>query len=139
MRNTLAFAAIAVFGLAAPAAAWDMNRDGYDYAPACSAPVAPARIDAASRDAVAAFLAASDSYQQCLGRALGARQDMAFFAKTNVSAEAVRQIEGHARAITASISRAPRNGISAFGAPMREDAPPARMMPQGLRVCRSRR
>lgn len=98
MRNTLAFAAIAVFGLAAPAAAWDMNRDGYDYAPACSAPVAPARVDAGSRDAVAAFLAASDSYQQCLGRALGARQDMAFFAKTNVSAEAVRQIEGRARA-----------------------------------------
>jgi hypothetical protein len=98
MRKTLAFAAIAFFGLAAPAAAWDMNRDGYDYAPACSAPAAPVRIDAGSRDAVTAFIAASDSYQQCLGRALGARQDTAFFAKTNVSAAAVRQIEGRARA-----------------------------------------
>lgn len=97
MRKTLAFSAVALIGLAAPAAAGDASPDAYDYAPACTAPVPPATIDAKSHDAVTAFIAASDSYQHCLGRALGAQQDTAFFAKTNVPTAVVKQIEGRAR------------------------------------------
>jgi hypothetical protein len=97
MRKTLVLSAIVFIGLAAPAAAWDASPDAYDYAPACKAPVPPATIDANSHEAVTAFIAASDSYQQCLGRALGAQQDTAFFAKTNVPTVVVKQIEGRAR------------------------------------------
>jgi hypothetical protein len=94
MSNKLVFAVAAFLAAAGPAVAWDAEQDPYNYAPACGAPVPPSTIDAGSHDAVTAFLAASDSYQQCLGRALGARQDMAFFAKTNVPVVVVKQIEG---------------------------------------------
>jgi len=91
---------------ALPAAASDpaAPQDDFDYTPACSPPAAPAAVDAttqaqldAAHDAVNAFMAASDSYQRCLGRALGARQDLAFFAKTNVPVVVTKQIERKAR------------------------------------------
>ena len=95
MLNRILFAAASLAVIATPAAAW--GQDEYNYAPACTAPMPPARIDAGSRDAVEAFIAASDSYQQCLGRALGARQDTAFFAKSTVPKAVVKQIEDRAR------------------------------------------
>ena len=97
MLNRIALAALAFAAVATPAAAWDTAGDEVDYAPACTAPVPPAKIDAGSHDAVTAFISASDSYQQCLGRALGARQDTAFFAKSTVPKAVVEQIEGKAR------------------------------------------
>ncbi|HEX4860961.1 MAG TPA: hypothetical protein VFV07_06965 [Rhizomicrobium sp.] len=97
MTNKLILAGAIFLGLAAPAAAWDTAPDEYNYAPACNAPVPPAKIDAGSHDAVTGFIAASDSYQQCLGRALGARQDTAFFTKTTVPVVVVRQIEAKVR------------------------------------------
>ncbi|GEM_PF-5657855 len=95
MLSKIAFAAAAFVALAAPAAAW--AEDETNYAPACTAPVPPAKVDADSHDAVTAFISASDSYQQCLGRALGARQDTAFFAKSTVPKAVVKQIEDKAR------------------------------------------
>jgi molybdopterin-guanine dinucleotide biosynthesis protein A len=76
MRNKIALAAI--FSLcASPVFARDdaPAQEEYNYAPACTAPVPPAPLDASSRDAVDAFMRASDHFQDCLGRALGARQD----------------------------------------------------------------
>jgi hypothetical protein len=93
MSIRTAFVAAALAAM--PAAA--LAQDDTDYTPACTAPIAPVNIGADSHDAVTAFIAASDSYQQCLGRALGARQDIAFFAKTNVPPSVVKQIEGKAR------------------------------------------
>lgn len=97
MLNRIALAAAAFAAIATPVAAWDTAGDEYDYAPACTAPVPPAKIDAGSHDAVTAFISASDSYQQCLGRALGARQDTAFFSKSTVPKAVVKQIEDKAR------------------------------------------
>lgn len=105
MLNKMALAA-ALFLIALPASAWDAAppQDEFDYTPACSPPAAPAAVDAttqaqlaAAHDAVDAFMAASDSYQRCLGRALGARQDLAFFAKTNVPVVVTKQIDRKAR------------------------------------------
>lgn len=95
MLNKIAFAAAAVAALAVSSAAWAEGED--NYAPACTAPVPPATIDADSHDAVRAFISASDSYQQCLGRALGARQDTAFFAKSTVPKAVIKQIEDKVR------------------------------------------
>lgn len=101
------FALTAAFLLCAlPASASDQPapQDDFDYSPACAAPPAPAAVQGttqaeldAAHEAVNAFLAASDSYQSCLGRALGARQDLAFFAKTNVPVVVTKQIERKAR------------------------------------------
>jgi len=105
MLNKIALAA-AFLLFALPASAWDSAppQDDFDYTPACSPPAAPAPVDAttqaqldAARNAVDAFMAASDSYQRCLGRALGARQDLAFFAKTNVPVVVTKQIDRKAR------------------------------------------
>ena len=105
MLNKMALAA-ALFLIALPASAWDAAppQDEFDYTPACSPPAAPTAVDAttqvqlnAAHDAVDAFMAASDSYQRCLGRALGARQDLAFFAKTNVPVVVTKQIDRKAR------------------------------------------
>jgi len=99
MRNTAALAVIFAFCVS-PAFARDdaPTQEEYNYAPACTAPVPPAAIDASSRDAVDAFLRESEHYQDCLGRALGARQDTAFFTKSTVPVEVRKQIEGKAAA-----------------------------------------
>jgi hypothetical protein len=105
MLNKIALAA-AFFLCALPSAAWESAppQDEFDYTPACSPPAAPTPVDAttqaqldAAHDAVSAFMTASDSYQRCLGRALGARQDLAFFAKTNVPVVVTKQIDRKAR------------------------------------------
>jgi hypothetical protein len=105
MLNRITLAA-AFFLATLPASAWDSAppQDEFDYTPACSPPAAPAAVDAttqaqlaAEHDAVDAFMTASDSYQRCLGRALGARQDLAFFAKTNVPVVVTKQIDRKAR------------------------------------------
>jgi hypothetical protein len=105
MLNKIALTA-AFLLCALPASASDpaAPQDDFDYAPACSPPAAPAPVDAttqaqldAAHDAVDAFMTASDSYQRCLGRALGARQDIAFFAKTNVPVVVTKQIDRKAR------------------------------------------
>ncbi|MBV9992044.1 MAG: hypothetical protein JOZ72_12220 [Alphaproteobacteria bacterium] len=92
----------ATFALFATAAAAD---EDYNYAPACDAPAAPAigapataaELDAA-HDAANGFMRVSDSYQQCLGRALGKQQNTAFFMHSNVPVHIVKQIEGKAAA-----------------------------------------
>jgi hypothetical protein len=97
MRNRIALAAI--FALCvSPAFARDDAPDDHDYAPACTAPAPPANIDANSHDVVEAFLADSDRYQRCLGRALGARQDLAFATHSNVPVVVVKQIDDRAAA-----------------------------------------
>lgn len=98
-RKILIAAACALFATAA------LGDDDYNYAPACTAPSAPtigtpashAELDAA-HDAVTGFMRVSDSYQQCLGRALGTQQDTAFYMHSNVPAHIVKQIEGKAAA-----------------------------------------
>ena len=77
----------------------------YNYAPACQAPVAPtigapatqAEL-AAAHAAATGFMRVSDSYQQCLGRALGKQQDTAFYMHSNVPKHIEKQIEGKAEA-----------------------------------------
>jgi hypothetical protein len=92
-------ALIAVFALCASSVLTRADAtEEYDYTPACTAPVPPAVIDASSHDAVTAFLRESDRYQDCLGRALGARQDTAFFSKSNVPVVVMKQIQGKAAA-----------------------------------------
>jgi len=104
MLNKLVLtAALALSSL--PAAAAESTYE-YDYAPACTAPEPPAPVSAsatraeldAGRAAANGFIKASDSYQRCLGRALGARQDTAFYAHSNVPKHIVAQIEGRAAA-----------------------------------------
>jgi uncharacterized protein YdeI (BOF family) len=93
---------IAAFSLCAASALAD---EEYNYAPACDAP-APPSIGApatevelnAAHDAVTGFMQVSDSYQQCLGRALGTQQDTAFFMHSNVPKHISDQIEGKAAA-----------------------------------------
>lgn len=79
----------------------------YDYAKNCIAPAVPSVPDGAaatkeqmdeSHTAVVKFLAASDSYQQCLRRYIGGREDMAFFAKTTVPSWIVKQIDSQVAA-----------------------------------------
>lgn len=101
LNKTLLVAALALVAL--PAAADDAE---YNYAPACTAPEAPAPFGAtmtqaeidAGRAAVKDFMAESDSYQRCLGRALGAQQDTAFYMHSNVPKHILNQIEGKAAA-----------------------------------------
>jgi hypothetical protein len=89
--------------LAVPA----LGQGEYNFAPACTAPRPPATIDGrrasqqqldAARVNVQAFIRASDSYQQCLGRALGSRQDLAFSTHSNVPVRIVKQIQSKAAA-----------------------------------------
>jgi hypothetical protein len=102
MLNKLILAAAL---LTLPAAA-DMHEAEHDYAPACTAPAAPGPFDGAAtqaqldagRAAVKDFMAASDSYQRCLGRALGAQHDTAFYMHSNIPRHIARQIEGRAAA-----------------------------------------
>lgn len=79
----------------------------YNFAKACEVPPSPSAIDGAfatqaqieaGRDAVTGFIAASDSYQRCLGRALGKQQETAFYMHSNVPVHIVKQIEGKAAA-----------------------------------------
>ncbi|MBV8800542.1 MAG: hypothetical protein JO208_12140 [Alphaproteobacteria bacterium] len=74
----------------------------YNFAPACVAPDAPQTVDGntATQDEIDAahrqvekFIRDSDSYQQCLGRALGSRQDLAFSTHSSVPVRIVKQIE----------------------------------------------
>lgn len=88
----------AAFALCASAAFAD---EEYNYSPACDAPAAPAIGTPASQgdlDAAHAvvqdFMRVSDSYQRCLGLALGKQQDTAFFMHSNVPRHIVKQIEG---------------------------------------------
>ncbi len=124
MLNKMALAA-AFFLAALPASAWESAppQDEYDYAPACSPPAAPAAVDAttqaqldAAHDAVNIFMAASDSYQRCLGRALGARQDLAFSTHTNVPVVVAKQIERKARDNQHQKEQAGRNYNAAVAA-----------------------
>ena len=99
LKTTLPFA---VFALCATGAVAD---EEYNYAPACEAPAPPsigtpateAELNAA-HDAVTGFLSVSDSYQRCLGLALGKQQDTAFFMHSNVPKHVVKQIEGRVAA-----------------------------------------
>ena len=93
---TSAFALLA-FGASA--------QEDYNYAPACVAPEPPMAVDgatatetqlAAGHDAVLHFMRVSDSYQSCLGLALGKQQNTAFFMHSNVPKHIVKQIEGRA-------------------------------------------
>lgn len=98
MFRTIALASFFVLASFAALADEDVN-----YAPNCTAPTPPTAVDGntatqqqidAARQEVSAFLSASNSYRNCLGRALGGRQDLAFFTKSNVPTAIVRQIEG---------------------------------------------
>ncbi|MBV8976801.1 MAG: hypothetical protein JO261_05955 [Alphaproteobacteria bacterium] len=102
MNRTLAFAALLAC-LSLPASA----EEDYNYAPSCIAPQPPAPVDGhtatqpqldAARAQVEDFMRVSDSYQSCLGRALGGRQELAFTTHSNVPVAIVKQIERKANA-----------------------------------------
>jgi hypothetical protein len=92
-------ALLAALLIAGPAVAGTPS-DQIDYTPNCAAPTPPASFAgaragdlAAAHDSVKAYLAASDSYQNCLMLDLGERKDTAFFAKTQVPRWIVKQID----------------------------------------------
>jgi hypothetical protein len=98
MPKTLLLAAL-LAGLAGPALA-DTDPDQIDYTPNCTAPAPPGSFTgarasdlAAAHGAVKAYLAASDSYQNCLMLDLGERKDTALFAKSQVPRWIVKQID----------------------------------------------
>lgn len=106
MLNRIAL--VAAFTLCvSPAFARDDAAADHDYAPSCTAPVPPALVDGAAttkaqldaaHEAVDAFMSQSDRFQRCLGRALGARQDLAFSTHSNVPVVVLKQINGRAEA-----------------------------------------